>query len=380
MAKRRNEGLRIIRPADNAFEDENARKARLEREKRAREEADRKLRENLSGLDAELKKKIFGQDKAIDALVSAVQISMAGLRKKNRPVGSFLFLGPTGTGKTEVSIQLAELMDYKFLRIDMSEFKHNHQVARLIGPPPGYVGFDSTKGQLTDFVSKNPRCVVLLDEIEKAHTDIYDILLQIMDHAKLTDGANRTVDFSNVVLIMTSNIGAADKNKGPSGLNSGADKPAQNDNLHHDAAISRAFSPEFRNRLDEIIEFSPLSPAIIAMIVDKFIVELQEQLKEKSIALTLSPAARNYIAHNGFDRKMGARPLDRFITKELRKKIAPEMLFGKLAQGGTVHVDTQKDGGGKKETLRFTFNSAAKPEPKSPAAHPQTPAPKPPQP
>ena len=289
-------------------------------------------RERLGGLTNELKLVIYGQDKAIDSIVSAIKLSRAGLGSPQRPVGSFLFAGPTGVGKTELARQLAKCMGVELLRFDMSEYMEKHTVSRLIGAPPGYVGFDQG-GLLTDAIVKNPYAVLVLDEIEKAHPDLFNILLQVMDHATLTDNNGRKADFRNVVIILTTNAGAREMEVGSIGFGStpqGADGKA---------SIERAFSPEFRNRLDAWITFEHLSPETIEHVVDKLVDELEVQLLDKRVTLELNPAARRWLAEHGYDRKNGARPMGRLIDLQLRRRLADEILFGKLRDGGAVTVD-----------------------------------------
>jgi ATP-dependent Clp protease ATP-binding subunit ClpA len=294
--------------------------------------------EKLKDLEKELKSVVFGQDEAIERLVSAIKRAKAGLGSPQRPIGCFLFTGPTGVGKTEVSRQLANVLGVKFIRFDMSEYMEKHSVARLIGAPPGYVGFDQG-GLLTDEIRKNPYAVLLLDEIEKAHPDVFNILLQIMDYATLTDNNGRKADFRNVILIMTSNVGARDMDRGVIGF---GDRTGDAHAKSRDA-VNKLFSPEFRNRLDAIITFNPLSKEIMLMVVDKFIREMQEQLAEKQVHVTLSPKAKEYLAEKGFDPKFGARPLARVIQTALKDPLSNEILFGKLRKGGEVFVDIKGD-------------------------------------
>ena len=290
----------------------------------------------LKDLDAALKRVVFGQDKAIEALASAIKLSRAGLREPEKPIGNYLFAGPTGVGKTEVAKQLADTLGVELLRFDMSEYMEKHAVSRLIGAPPGYVGFDQG-GLLTDGVDQHPHCVLLLDEIEKAHPDVYNILLQVMDHGKLTDHNGRTVDFRNVVLIMTSNAGAAEQAKAAIGF--GRDRREGEDT----AAIERTFTPEFRNRLDAVISFSPLPKEVILQVVEKFVLQLEAQLMDRGVHIELTRPAAEWLANKGYDEKMGARPLARVIQEEIKKPLAEELLFGKLAKGGIVKVGV-KDG------------------------------------
>ncbi len=283
-----------------------------------------------------LKRVVFGQDTAIDALASAIKLSRAGLREPEKPIGNYLFTGPTGVGKTEVAKQLADTLGVELLRFDMSEYMEKHAVSRLIGAPPGYVGFDQG-GLLTDGVDQHPHCVLLLDEIEKAHPDVYNILLQVMDHGELTDHNGRTVNFRNVILIMTSNAGAAEQARAAIGF--GRDRREGEDT----AAIERMFTPEFRNRLDAVISFAPLPKEVILRVVEKFVLQLEAQLLDRGVSIELTPAAAEWIADKGYDDRMGARPLSRVIQEHIKKPLAEELLFGKLAKGGLVQVGV-KDG------------------------------------
>jgi len=285
----------------------------------------------LKDLEVSLKRVVFGQDPAIEALSSAIKLARAGLREPEKPIGNYLFAGPTGVGKTEVAKQLADVLGVEMLRFDMSEYMEKHAVSRLIGAPPGYVGFDQG-GMLTDGVDQHPHCVLLLDEIEKAHPDVYNILLQVMDHGKLTDHTGRTVDFRNVILIMTSNAGAAELAKSAIGF--GRDRREGEDT----AAIERTFTPEFRNRLDAIISFAPLDKEIILQVVEKFVLQLEAQLMDRGVTIDLTRAAAEWLADKGYDDKMGARPLGRVIQEHIKKPLAEELLFGKLAKGGVVQV------------------------------------------
>ena len=286
----------------------------------------------LKSLDQNLKTLIYGQDKAIDILADAMKLSRAGLREGEKPIGSFLFSGPTGVGKTEVTRQLAFTLGLELHRFDMSEYSERHTVSRLIGAPPGYVGFDQG-GLLTDAVDKTPHCVVLLDEIEKAHPEIYNILLQVMDHGTLTDQNGKQVDFRNVILIMTTNAGAAEMSKPGIGFNATLKADADEE------AITRLFTPEFRNRLDAIVPFAALDEEIIAKVVDKFVLELENQLADRNVTISLTTAAKQELAVLGFDPAMGARPLARVVQDKIKKPLAEELLFGKLASGGEVVVD-----------------------------------------
>ena len=291
--------------------------------------------ELLHDLQSSLSRVVFGQDQAIEALSSAIKMSRVGLREPERPVGCYLFAGPTGVGKTEAAKQLAATLGVKLLRFDMSEFMEKHSVSRLIGAPPGYVGFDQG-GLLTDGVEENPHSVVLLDEIEKAHPDVSNVLLQVMDHGKLTDHSGRTVNFSNTVLIMTTNAGAAEQAKDALGF--ARDRREGEDT----AAIEKMFSPEFRNRLDAVIGFKNLSMKIVIKVVEKFVQQLEAQLFERNIQIELSAAASKWLAKNGYSDKMGARPLARLIQEKIKKPLADEILFGTLARGGIVKVQTAK--------------------------------------
>ncbi|NDF12258.1 MAG: ATP-dependent Clp protease ATP-binding subunit ClpA [Proteobacteria bacterium] len=299
----------------------------------------------LATLEADLKAKIYGQDKAIESLVASIKLSKAGLRKTQKPIGCYLFTGPTGVGKTELAVQLALRMNMHFLRVDMSEYMEQHSVARLIGSPPGYVGFEQG-GIITDDVDKNPYSVVLLDEMEKAHGDIYNILLQVMDYGKLTDNSGKVINFANTIVIMTSNVGAKDLAKTPIGFGRST---VDNDNSD---AIKKVFSPEFRNRLDATITFKSLSPELMEKIVDKFISEMAEQLADKGVGIEIGPRSRKYLAEKGYDPLYGARPLERFIEVNIKKHLAEEILFGKLKNGGKVKISF-KNG----EDLDFTYET-----------------------
>lgn len=294
-------------------------------------------RSKLQTLDRDIKSVVFGQDPAIEALASAIKMTRAGLGKVDRPIGSFLFSGSTGVGKTEVAKQLAYILGIELLRFDMSEYMERHAVSRLIGAPPGYVGFDQG-GLLTEAVNKKPHCVLLLDEIEKAHPDIFNILLQVMDHGTLTDNNGRKTDFRNVIIIMTTNAGAEAMQKSTIGFTNARES---GDEM---ADIKKFFTPEFRNRLDAIVSFKALDETIIMRVVDKFLMQLEEQLHEKKVDATFSSALRAHLAKHGFDPLMGARPMQRIIQDTVRKALADELLFGKLAQGGHVDVDIDADG------------------------------------
>ncbi|HMU33283.1 MAG TPA: ATP-dependent Clp protease ATP-binding subunit ClpA [Pyrinomonadaceae bacterium] len=295
-------------------------------------------KERLKTLRDDLKKHIFGQDAAIDALVDSIQISRAGIGHETKPVGSFLFSGPTGVGKTEVSKQLAEVLGIEFIRFDMSEYAEPHTVSRLIGAPPGYVGFDQG-GLLTEAIMRTPHAVLVLDEIEKAHPNLFNLLLQVMDSATLTDNNGKRADFRNVILIMTTNAGARELSSGGVGFRNSSETKGS-----AKGAIERTFTPEFRNRLDAWIAFKPLDIEVIKLVVDKFIRELNGQLAEKRVNVVLSEDAREWLAKHGFDSRYGARPMSRLIHDKIKQPLANEILFGKLANGGTVQVGTGEDG------------------------------------
>lgn len=286
----------------------------------------------LRTLERDLKAVVFGQDKAIESLASAVKMARSGLGQGNKPIGSFLFSGPTGVGKTEVAKQLAYTMGIELIRFDMSEYMERHAVSRLIGAPPGYVGYEEG-GLLTEAINKTPYCVLLLDEIEKAHPDIFNILLQVMDHGTLTDNNGRKSDFRNVTIIMTTNAGAENLSKSSIGFTNAKDSTDEA------ADLKRLFSPEFRNRLDATVSFKPLDEAIIIRVVDKFLIQLEDQLHEKKVDATFSDALKAYLGKKGFDPLMGARPMSRLIQDTIRKALADELLFGKLVNGGNVHID-----------------------------------------
>ncbi|MCB9990061.1 MAG: AAA family ATPase [Rhodospirillales bacterium] len=310
----------------------------------------------LKTLDEEMKKAVFGQDNAIEAVVETVKQARAGMREQHKPSGSYLFSGPTGVGKTEITKQLAEKLGLELIRFDMSEYMERHAASRLVGAPPGYVGFDQG-GLLTEEINKHPHSILLLDEIEKAHPDIFNMLLQVMDHGTLTDNNGRKADFRHVILIMTTNAGAADREKRSIGFHADRENETQNENQ----AVKTLFSPEFRNRLDGVVEFQNLKPEHMGLIVDKFIGELQGQLKEKNITITLEADARAWLANEGYDRLMGARPMGRVIQRYVKKPMTDEILFGALREGGNVTISFNKnaeDAG--TAPLSFTFNSAAK--------------------
>jgi ATP-dependent Clp protease ATP-binding subunit ClpA len=300
--------------------------------------------ELLRNLENDLKRVVFGQEQAIHALSAAIKLARAGLRDAEKPIGCYLFSGPTGVGKTEVARQLASLLGVQILRFDMSEYMERHTVSRLIGAPPGYVGFDQG-GLLTDGVDQNPHCVLLLDEIEKAHPDLFNVLLQVMDHGKLTDHNGKQVDFRNVILIMTTNAGAAEMAK--AGIGFGSTQRVGED----EEAIKRMFSPEFRNRLDAVIAFSRLSRQMISRVVEKFIFQLEAQLADRNVMIEVSPEAMDWIAEHGYDELYGARPLARVIQEHIKKPLAEELLFGKLEGGGTVRVVVEEKDG--KKALAF---------------------------
>ena len=291
--------------------------------------------QQLKSLEADLKRVVFGQEEAIGAVASAIKLSRAGLREPDKPIGSYLFTGPTGVGKTEVTKQLANILGVELHRFDMSEYMERHSVSRLIGSPPGYVGYDEG-GLLTDAVLQTPHCVILLDEIEKAHPDLFNILLQVMDHGTLTDATGRKVDFRNVILVMTTNAGASDAAKNSIGFGRGRKDDEQQE------ALKRLFTPEFRNRLDSVITFGGLTPEIIEKVVEKFILQLEIQLADRNVTIELAAGARDWLAKRGFDAEFGARPLARVISEHVKKPMAEELLFGKLAKGGTVKIGVDK--------------------------------------
>ena len=290
----------------------------------------------LKNLEEELKLGVFGQDSAVESLSSAIKLSRSGLSPIEQPMGSFLFAGPTGVGKTEICKQLSRIMGVKLLRFDMSEYMERHSISKLIGSPPGYVGYDEG-GLLTEAVNSNPYAVLLLDEIEKAHPDIFNLLLQVMDYGILTDANGREVDFRNVILVMTSNAGAHSVQRASIGFNE------QDHSLDYEGELKKIFTPEFRNRLSEIIYFNTLSEEVVVYVVNKFLFELEDVLEQKNVSLIISDAARKWFAKNGYDSKMGARPMVRLIEKEIRKPLADELLFGRLNEGGTVRVGVNKD-------------------------------------
>lgn len=301
----------------------------------------------LASLERDLKTMVFGQDPAIETLTSAIKLARAGLRAPEKPIGCYLFAGPTGVGKTEVTKQLAKTLGLELQRFDMSEYMERHAISRLIGAPPGYVGYDQG-GLLTDAVDKNPHCVILLDEIEKAHPDVYNILLQVMDYGRLTDSNGKTVDFRNTILIMTSNAGAAEMSRSAIGFE--ASVQVGDDQK----AIERTFTPEFRNRLDAIVHFAPLAKTSIHRVVDKFVMELEAQLSDRGVMIELSENAKNWLADRGYDPAMGARPLARLIQDKIKKPLAEEVLFGALQKGGLVEIAVKDD------ALDFIFTAADK--------------------
>jgi ATP-dependent Clp protease ATP-binding subunit ClpA len=294
-------------------------------------------RSKLKTLDRDLKSVVFGQDPAIDALAAAIKMARSGLGRPDKPIGSFLFSGPTGVGKTEVAKQLAFILGVDLIRFDMSEYMERHAVSRLIGAPPGYVGFDQG-GLLTEAISKKPHAVLLLDEIEKAHPDVFNVLLQVMDHGTLTDNNGRKADFRSVIIIMTTNAGAESLNKASIGFTNSKEA---GDEM---ADIKRLFTPEFRNRLDAMVSFKSLDEEIILRVVDKFLLELEGQLAEKKVEVTFTDALRKQLAKKGFDPMMGARPMQRLIQDTIRRALADELLFGRLVDGGRLTVDVDADG------------------------------------
>ncbi|MGN6143407.1 MAG: ATP-dependent Clp protease ATP-binding subunit ClpA [Mesorhizobium sp.] len=320
----------------------------------------------LAGLDVELKRVVYGQDTAITALTSAIKLARAGLREPEKPIGCYLFSGPTGVGKTEVAKQLAASLGVELLRFDMSEYMERHTVSRLIGAPPGYVGFDQG-GLLTDGVDQHPHCVLLLDEVEKAHPDLFNILLQVMDHGKLTDHNGKSIDFRNVILIMTTNAGASDAQRAAIGFGS---TKREGDDVE---AINRLFTPEFRNRLDAIIPFGSLPVPVVHQVVQKFVMQLEAQLADRGVTFELAPEAIAWLADKGYDERMGARPLGRVIQEHIKKPLADEVLFGKLKKGGTVRIGVEKketgETGLKLESL--ADETPVKPKKEEPADRPK---------
>jgi ATP-dependent Clp protease ATP-binding subunit ClpA len=304
--------------------------------------------EVLAHLDETLKRVVYGQDKALTALTSAIKLARAGLRDPEKPIGCYLFSGPTGVGKTEAARQLATSLGIELIRFDMSEYMERHTVSRLIGAPPGYVGFDQG-GLLTDGIDQHPHCVLLLDEIEKAHSDLFNILLQVMDHGKLTDHNGKQIDFRNVILIMTTNAGAADLARKPIGFTRGAVHSTEDNE-----AINRLFAPEFRNRLDAIVNFGHLPEEVIARVVDKFVLQLEAQLADRNVTIELADEARAWLVEHGYDQAMGARPMGRVIHQHIKTPLADEVLFGRLKNGGAVRVVVVTDDSGAK-SLGFVF-------------------------
>jgi ATP-dependent Clp protease ATP-binding subunit ClpA len=303
--------------------------------------------EVLANLETMLKRVVYGQDKAIEALTSSIKLARAGLRDAEKPIGSYLFAGPTGVGKTEVAKQLAATLGVELLRFDMSEYMERHTVSRLIGAPPGYVGFDQG-GLLTDGVDQHPHCVLLLDEIEKAHPDLFNILLQVMDHGKLTDHNGKQVDFRNVIIIMTTNAGASDLAKPAFGFTRAK---REGDDME---AINRLFAPEFRNRLDATISFGHLPKDVVQKVVDKFVLQLEAQLADRNVTIELSDEARDWLVEHGYDEAMGARPMARLIQTTIKTPLADDVLFGRLKNGGAVRVIVNTDELGLK-TLGFEY-------------------------
>jgi len=301
----------------------------------------------LQHLEESLKRVVYGQDKAIEALSSSIKLARAGLRDGEKPIGSYLFSGPTGVGKTEVARQLATALGVELIRFDMSEYMERHTVSRLLGAPPGYVGFDQG-GMLTDAIDQHPHAVLLLDEIEKAHPDLFNILLQVMDHGKLTDHNGKQIDFRSVILILTTNAGAADMARESFGFSGGR---RTGDDIE---AINKMFTPEFRNRLDSIVAFGRLPVEVIAKVVDKFIMQLETQLGDRNVTIELSDEARNWLTKNGYDEAMGARPMARVIQEHIKTPLADEVLFGRLKGGGTVRVVVTKAEDGK-DKLAFVY-------------------------
>ncbi|HEX2725198.1 MAG TPA: AAA family ATPase, partial [Beijerinckiaceae bacterium] len=303
--------------------------------------------EVLAHLDETLKRVVYGQDKAIEALTASIKLARAGLRDAEKPIGAYLFAGPTGVGKTEVAKQLASSLGVELLRFDMSEYMERHTVSRLIGAPPGYVGFDQG-GLLTDGIDQHPHCVLLLDEIEKAHPDLFNILLQVMDHGKLTDHNGKQVDFRNVIIIMTTNAGAADLAKAAYGF-------TQNKREGDDTeAINKLFAPEFRNRLDSVISFGRLPKEVVAKVVDKFVLQLEAQLADRNVTIELTDEARDWLIEHGYDETMGARPMARLIQSTIKTPLADDVLFGRLKNGGAVRVIVLRPEDGP-ETLGFEY-------------------------
>lgn len=315
-------------------------------------------KESLQNLERDLKTLVFDQDQAIDVLTASIKMARAGLRDPEKPIGSYLFAGPTGVGKTEVARQLSKSMGIELLRFDMSEYMERHSVSRLIGTPPGYVGFEQG-GLMTDQVDQHPHCVLLLDEIEKAHPDLFNILLQVMDYGKLTDNNGKTIDFRNVILIMTTNAGASEIAKTPIGFGR---EVGSNMDYADNEAITRTFTPEFRNRLDAIVPFQNLTPATVEKVVDKFIIQLEAQLSDKNVVIELSPEAKHYLAEEGYDPAMGARPLNRIILEKIKRPLAEEILFGKLEKGGIAKISYDD----KELTFEYKADTKQKRRPEKP--------------
>ena len=322
-------------------------------------------KERLRTLEESLARVVFGQEDAVRTVAQSIKRSRAGLGHPDHPAGAFLFTGPTGVGKTELAKQLARHLGNEFHRYDMSEYMEKHAVARLIGAPPGYVGFEQG-GLLVDAVRNHPYSVVLLDEIEKAHPDLFGILLQVMDHATLTDNTGRKADFRQVVLIMTSNAGSREMSRGTIGFDGASDR-AKDTKSRGKQALEQLFSPEFRNRLDAIVTFKPLTPEVMETIVEKFVLELEAQLAERRVAITLTPEARAYLGKKGYDPAFGARPLSRLIQAEIRDPLTDEILFGQLEHGGTVTIGLQDE--------KLTFDVDPSPAPVAPPAPEPEPAP-----
>jgi ATP-dependent Clp protease ATP-binding subunit ClpA len=312
-------------------------------------------KETLKNIERDLKMVVYGQEEAIELLAQTIKMSRSGLGNQEKPIGSFLFAGPTGVGKTEVTRQLARIMGIELVRFDMSEYMERHTVSRLIGAPPGYIGFEQG-GLLTEAINKQPHAVLLLDEVEKAHPDVFNLLLQVMDHGSLTDTNGRKTDFRHVVVVMTTNAGAEQASRASIGFS------PQDHSSDAMEAIKRTFTPEFRNRLDTIIQFKALTPETIGHVVDKFIFELEAQLSDKNVTIEVFEAARHWLAKKGYDPMMGARPMARLIQDKIKKALAEELLFGKLEKGGHVQVREENN------ELAFSFESAKVPKEKEAVA------------